>query len=201
MVVAIIGVLATLLIPLASSARERASQVKCVGNLKQISTASAAYGSDNDGQWPPNQVGGVDKGAEIFANHLIPYLGIPPRRTSSRFRESPFVCPGDRFGLPNSSYQLNGVYTTGSSGYGLSYAQNSNLPQRRSSLESPSKIMAYMDFEDHYIANSGIIRAREERVPNLRSRHGGNLNAAFADGSVRTVRIDELLSKDPPPFW
>jgi hypothetical protein len=120
-------------------------------------------------------VGGEVTSAAVFANSLVPFLGDSPRRTgatSGRFRQSPLVCPGDRFGGANSSYQFHGVYTTGSTGFGLSYAQNSNLDGRRASIANPSKVMAYMDFEDHYLANF-LLMNRVERLQNLRGRHRG----------------------------
>ncbi|MBI4024184.1 MAG: prepilin-type N-terminal cleavage/methylation domain-containing protein [Verrucomicrobia bacterium] len=52
-VIAIISILAALLMPALKSAQERARQIKCVSNLRQIGQAFFLYANDNDGYWPP----------------------------------------------------------------------------------------------------------------------------------------------------
>lgn len=51
-VIAIISILATILIPALSQAREMAKQVKCTGNLHVLGSAMAMYASDENGQYP-----------------------------------------------------------------------------------------------------------------------------------------------------
>ena len=52
-VIAIIGVLAALLLPTLQRARERARQMRCMVNLKQIYTAMIQFADDNDGEICP----------------------------------------------------------------------------------------------------------------------------------------------------
>jgi type II secretory pathway pseudopilin PulG len=53
-VVAIIGVLVLLLMPLLSRARDTAKLLTCAGNIKQISLATALYHQENKGYYPTN---------------------------------------------------------------------------------------------------------------------------------------------------
>jgi prepilin-type N-terminal cleavage/methylation domain-containing protein len=48
-VVAIIAILAAMLLPALSKARERARQALCMSNLKQLGLALFMYAEDNDG--------------------------------------------------------------------------------------------------------------------------------------------------------
>ncbi|NLF92489.1 MAG: type II secretion system protein, partial [Oligosphaeraceae bacterium] len=51
-VIAIIAVLASMLLPALSKAREKAQESKCVNNQKQIGMATSMYFSDHDDFFP-----------------------------------------------------------------------------------------------------------------------------------------------------
>ena len=51
-VIAIIGVLAGLLLPVLSSAKRKAQSARCLGNLRQIGIAVRVYANDNGGRLP-----------------------------------------------------------------------------------------------------------------------------------------------------
>jgi len=52
-VIAIIAILAAMLLPVLATAKEKARQLVCVNNLKQLFTALTVYSDNNDGQYPP----------------------------------------------------------------------------------------------------------------------------------------------------
>ena len=58
-VIAIIAILASMLLPALSRAREKARAISCVGNLKQLSLAVHMYTDDNKGFLPPWYIDGV----------------------------------------------------------------------------------------------------------------------------------------------
>lgn len=63
-VITIIAVLAAMLLPALSRARDKASQASCVNNQKQMSVAFASYANDNMDLVP------------LFGNRVSPYKGL-----------------------------------------------------------------------------------------------------------------------------
>jgi prepilin-type N-terminal cleavage/methylation domain-containing protein len=53
-VIAIIGILASLLLPALAKAKQKAHRIKCMSNLKQVGTAMIMFGQDNDDWFPWN---------------------------------------------------------------------------------------------------------------------------------------------------
>src|SRR5580704_13403117 len=87
-VIAIIAILAAILMPVLSSARERANQIYCLNNMRQWGLAFHMYCDDNNGYVPAEGNVGApinDKGSATstdnydFAwyNVIPPTIGIP----------------------------------------------------------------------------------------------------------------------------
>ncbi|RLD15761.1 MAG: hypothetical protein DRI36_06685, partial [Caldiserica bacterium] len=59
MVIAIIAILAAMLLPALSRAREKARQTVCMNNLKQLGLGIQMYANDYDNYLPPLHDGGI----------------------------------------------------------------------------------------------------------------------------------------------
>lgn len=151
-VIAIIAILAGMLLPALSMARESARSIRCVANLKQFSTAVECYSMDNNEAagppgcldmytWPEWDRGGSTTITWIY--FLVPYLGEMPNRQTGNYI---------RYAVPDSGSNLRGIYRCDTLvasweavnvlGSVTGYALNGDLVYfKRSRVPKPDKVM------------------------------------------------------------
>ncbi len=79
-VIAIIAILASMLLPALSKAREKARCVQCINNLKQITLGALLYADDENGFSPPVWCGDWGEVVWYMVNPILP--GTPMNKTS-----------------------------------------------------------------------------------------------------------------------
>ena len=89
-VIAIIAILASMLLPALSRAREQARKVKCVSNLKQLGNAMILYTNDNR-EYYPYLWHQADRD-KTWVTLLLNYVGAQWGNSASL---SIFLCPSD----------------------------------------------------------------------------------------------------------
>jgi len=85
-VIAIIAVLASLMLPVLSKAKESAKSIVCVNNLHQIAVASAVYELDQNDRTPYFRTWLATKPGDITTGTLFPYLKT----------KGVYLCPSDK---------------------------------------------------------------------------------------------------------
>ena len=71
-VIAIIAILAALLLPALSSAKEKANRVRCLSNHKQLSLAWCVYKDENNGRFVPDDPwGGTNKPSWVYGDTSV----------------------------------------------------------------------------------------------------------------------------------
>ena len=89
-VIAIIGILASLLLPALGRAKEKAGQISCLGQLRQVGIAMRSFAHDHGDKFPPH-VAVKDGGANTRPNAWEHFLTL-----SNELTVKILICPGDR---------------------------------------------------------------------------------------------------------
>jgi prepilin-type N-terminal cleavage/methylation domain-containing protein/prepilin-type processing-associated H-X9-DG protein len=128
-VIAVIAILAGMLLPALSKAKDSASQTKCLNNLKQINLAMVMYCADSRDTTPGASTAPVgDPFDEVgsggiwwwYKELLKTYVGITAQ---SSINDSLFQCPKDRGWKGVSTQWINPLWTYQNLDYG-SYNYN-----------------------------------------------------------------------------
>ena len=209
-VIAIIAILAGMLMPALSAARNKAKTISCVGNLKQFGFAHFSYCSE----WnftPPVKISGTET---RWVDLLEPHLA----KKSDNSNNNIYVCPSDTrpedkkivySGKDSNklSYGLNQCYSKGHESdkvYKLWYGVGIRL------MRQPSEFIVITDAGSYYVGTTiaaPVFGVSNDELAitggfckNLSFRHTGKehkFNAAFGDGHVATLKFEET----PYRYW
>ena len=194
-VVAIIGILASLLLPALSKAKTKGQQISCLNNLKQLTLCWTMYADDNDGRLAPNKVKGA-LGEEASDDSWVVGNARTDRDTRNvengklfKYNQSPAIyrCPADRSYVTGKRNLLRTRSYAISTGMAHENKQKSLKYVRSfSELTDPMPVNAsvFLDEDAYSIQNGAIgIEPRESYHWNLpASRHGKGGTLTFADG-------------------
>ncbi len=213
-VIAIIAILAAILFPVFARAREKARQVSCSSNEKQLAQAILQYSSDYDEQLPRYSHGFGYRGCtgymgadgQRWADMILPYCG-----QSTQVMD----CPSR--GRHGHTYTGGQWLDVGVYSYGYSTPTSNTLPDSvygvagrgLSELDDASGTIMLAD-TGALGDSSGCIGVRSTdtvqtlamRVDGFRHSGAGALEyatlamlAAYADGHVKLVRLAETLPR------
>lgn len=193
-VIAIIAILASMLLPALNKAREKAKDVNCKSNLRQIGTLTALYIDSSQGWLPFCNQSGVNQ----WFGALLEVQGIG----DAGKRMNILHCPSK-----------NNYKTPGMDGYHYTYATNyaysiyvgrgdklpadpNYRPMKLTRITKPTRSILVVDGKGTESTESDSVRRYafniEKPYPDVRQphssdadyRHGGRINMMFVAGNV-----------------
>jgi len=196
-VIAIIAILAAILFPVFSQAKEAAKKTACLSNLKQIGLASMMYAGDYDDSIVPYQINEVGKiilwcgevsffGGSIDASKglLAPYMKNKEMKMCPSAKDMPYPLG------PLSNYGYNSVLMQA-----FQLARFPNL----SEFEMPAETVLLADSACYYGPPYGMIKypaiyapswGTNHEEPTVHGRHiGGAANTVWIDGHARSMKV------------
>ena len=183
-VIAIIAILAALLLPALSRAKESARNVICVNNLHQIAVASFTYSVDERGNlpwfrdWLSRQQPRTLSPFDLTTGELFPYLKSKPV----------FLCPTDVLELPRKKPAVTNPRN-------YSYAMNCAICHKTdlAQFRAPSRTMLYMERNLAPNDFSGVVGPAGwfNTTQSLALRHRQRGHLIMADFRVETLKLKQ----------
>ena len=190
-VIAIIAILASMLLPALQTARERAKETKCIGNLKQIGLSITYYADDNNRFFP--WYGKSSASPSLYATRNTSLTGQPICLLGRLFgnysgkKPDIFYCP--------SQAQIPFLYGTSSNSVGASQPDE----QKADGVPVPKRggYSVRTGFrDDKAVWGAGYLlfkHSKEVVVSDLRfqatwASHKNVFNTLFGDGHVKTYK-------------
>ena len=217
-VISIIAMLASMLLPALSKAKNRANQIYCAGNLKQFFTATCGYTNDYNSYLPfgydtvlTNYSGYATANTPAWYYQLAPYLNVPQRENSFDslgriYAERPtkpviFTCPSHKVPFPNNfptSY-APGIRAANSTAVSI---VNGVRKGRIGMVKNPST-KAWLNEWQYYDGTDPAVPATVINEGNIipghannffGMRHLGSGNILFFDGHAAWTPFKDVMS-------
>jgi prepilin-type N-terminal cleavage/methylation domain-containing protein/prepilin-type processing-associated H-X9-DG protein len=212
-VIAIIAILAGMLLPALSSAKEMGRRAACLNNERQLGLSLMMYTDENEGSLPPRTH------PKRWPHRLQPgYVDVKV-----------LVCPSDGPGDPQTGSDPTGLYPE--DGAPRSYIYNSwndfyipyyaaqgvgrdwrkvaatnEFSIKEAAISEPSETIVFgeKDHSSHhwyfdYETYEDITQLDQSRHANGGSKNGGGSNYVFADGSARYLKLGQTVA--PINLW
>ncbi len=214
-VIAIIAILASMLLPALTKARNKAKEIACTNTMRQLSFLIEEYESDIGDLCMPGRINNA--GTLYTWGRLLEmggYFDLYGYHDTGRNYPKNFTCPMESRQRNDGSNDHPSPHLNHATTYDygvnymfshFSYTVGSTAMISKSIIKHPGKLLSFMDSKKNAATNVYTVGG-----DTVTDRHGGFLkgNAAFMDGHVEAMQrlpftiSGELFTGNPKrPFW
>jgi len=196
-VIAIIAILAALLLPALSRAKESARATQCRSNMGQLGLAVRLYADDHGDEFPRSQHSAFVYGGMAWERTLAPLLGSNTTAWTNLLA-GVYHCPSDRRTAP-WSYGLNVYYELGPDD---DYAGKPQTWRRITQVPRPAATIVYAEntsSADHIMPHFWFAQTDAEDLAS--TRHKQKANYTFADGHASLQPLGKVFAPPKVDLW
>lgn len=205
-VIAIIAILASMLMPALTSARDRGRAISCLGNIRQIGSAMNFYANDHHDYLPRYSITPAGGNGDYWVNTLVNgnYAPTPEwmdksYAKTSRKKTTIFRCPSEvQEGSGDYGVPITWSSTQAASYEKIFFDQTTNV--KRDAIRSASaRLMLadagqYIGPGDYRPALCIYVNLDSFYTPNPRHNKNSRVNVTFFDGHAEAVNKQGLLN-------
>jgi len=211
-VIAIIAILAAMLLPALSAARERARTAACTSNLKQLTLAMLTYSMDHKDTMPPIYYVGSGSAFAGGNVHWIDLIATHAATKAETLRDTPvnsgsnniFYCPNCVKSDSNSAYTSYGFNSSFSGSKPAPTSTDAQAGTTLVAVKNPSNTFLTIEIGDKtgsfpkdplapgvQMINYGARLTRNHQWAGLGYPHSKGLNIGMVDGHVEYRNMPE----------
>lgn len=199
-VIAIIGILASIIIPVVGSVRQRAKNSQCVSNLRQWSQAVLLYANEHKGTYGLRATA-ADGTANVYWCEMhtkVTQMLYGPYFQSYQDLETSRTCPAYETVSGNATicYSMNRPYTDSKN----TVASASAISLR--AVTNPSSLLLMVEIDPAaqtnywFIGKAGLKAYVDPMFTDAtKQRHGSTINAVFVDGHTAVVTSADVEAR------
>jgi prepilin-type N-terminal cleavage/methylation domain-containing protein/prepilin-type processing-associated H-X9-DG protein len=190
-VIAIIAILAAILFPVFAKAREKARQITCASNMKQITLGEIQYIQDNDEKH--TYVYGDNADVVSWVQQVMPYVKS----------NGVFLCPDDTYsrgtGPVPVSYSETLLWGDWTPTYSVTNAAEASITSPATTIFLTERWNGYHQAGEGWaqdnFCNDGEYLQGQNAGPAGAFGHTGLSNYAFSDGHVKAMHYAQTLQQ------